>query len=158
MQGAFDPAALLGIGDVRFERRRDLRPCRQLVVGLEQPAPAADHLAERPERDPVPVRRGAPVVPPDGLDEAVDVLEELPREAALADSGRADDGDEAWPLLAARRVEEVLEEPQLGLKWVMVLGVGLLMAQVNAEETPILKTEKDRVSYAIGSRPRRAGN
>lgn len=44
------------------------------------------------------------------------------------------------------------------LKWVMVLGVGLLMAQVNAEEPPILKTEKDRVSYAIGSGPRRAGN
>ena len=44
------------------------------------------------------------------------------------------------------------------LKWVMVLGVGLLMAQVNAEQTPILKTEKDMVSYVIGSRPRRAGN
>jgi FKBP-type peptidyl-prolyl cis-trans isomerase FklB len=36
------------------------------------------------------------------------------------------------------------------LKWIAVLAVGLLAAQVSAEDPPVLKTEKDRVSYAIG--------
>ena len=36
------------------------------------------------------------------------------------------------------------------LKWMALSGLGLLAAQVNAEETSILKTHKDKVSYAIG--------
>ena len=72
-----------------------------LVVGLEQAAPAADHLAQRPEGDALAVRGRAAVVPPDGLDEPVDVLQELPREAALADARRPDDRHEAGPPLAA---------------------------------------------------------
>ncbi len=52
-------------------------------------------------------------MPPDLLDDAVDVLEELPREAALADARLAGDGDEAHPALARGRVEQVLEQPQL---------------------------------------------
>ena len=35
-------------------------------------------------------------------------------------------------------------------EWMVVLGVVLLAAQVSAEETPVLKTMKDRVSYATG--------
>jgi len=35
-------------------------------------------------------------------------------------------------------------------KWMMVLGAVLLAAQVSAEETPVLKTMKDKVSYATG--------
>ena len=41
-----------------------------------------------------PVRRRAALVPVDGLHEAVDVLEELPGEAALADAALAGDRDE----------------------------------------------------------------
>jgi hypothetical protein len=42
-------------------------------------------------------------VPPDLLDEAVDVLLELPREPGLADPGDADDrGEVRTPLLRAR--------------------------------------------------------
>src|ERR1700690_2993345 len=52
-------------------------------------------------------------MPPDCLDQAVDVLEELPGEAALADAGRADHRHETCSLLASRRVEEVLELAQL---------------------------------------------
>ena len=52
-------------------------------------------------------------MPPDGLDQAVEVLEELPGEAGLADAGRADDRDEPGAPLAARGVEQVLEQPQL---------------------------------------------
>ncbi|HXU94322.1 MAG TPA: FKBP-type peptidyl-prolyl cis-trans isomerase [Gallionella sp.] len=36
------------------------------------------------------------------------------------------------------------------LKWMMVLGFGLLSAQVSAEEAPVLKTQRDVQSYGIG--------
>jgi FKBP-type peptidyl-prolyl cis-trans isomerase len=36
------------------------------------------------------------------------------------------------------------------LKWIVVLELILLTAQVSAEETMVLKTQKDRVSYAMG--------
>ena len=90
-QGRLDPPALVRVGHVLGERRGDLRPGGRLVVGLEQAGTSADHLAEGPEADALAVRRGAAVVPPDGLDEPVDVLQELPGEARLADAGRADD-------------------------------------------------------------------
>ena len=34
--------------------------------------------------------------------------------------------------------------------WIIVLGVGFLAAHVIAQETPILKTEREKVNYAIG--------
>mgnify|MGYP001333884218 CR=1 FL=1 len=40
---------------------------------------------------------------------------------------------------------------KMTLKWIAFLGVLLLTAQVSAEETTVLKTEKDKVSYAIGT-------
>jgi hypothetical protein len=54
-------------------------------------------------------------VPGDALDDAVDVLEELPREPALADPALARDRDEASPSFARGGVEEVLEQSQLGV-------------------------------------------
>ena len=36
------------------------------------------------------------------------------------------------------------------LKWMVILGVVLLVVQVSAEETPTLKTQNAKVSYAIG--------
>ena len=50
---------------------------------------------------------------PDGLDQAVDVLEELPGEPGLADPGRPDDRHEPRPAVAARRMEQVLELAEL---------------------------------------------
>ncbi len=52
-------------------------------------------------------------MPPDVLDEAVEVLEELPGEAALADAGRAHDADEAQAALARRGMEVVLQLAEL---------------------------------------------
>ena len=112
-QRALDPAALLRIGDVLLDACRDPRARRRLVVALAQARAAPDHLAQRPERDPLAVRGAAAVVPPDALKQAVDVLEELPGEPALADPGRPDDGHQPGALLARRRVEEVLELAQL---------------------------------------------
>ncbi|HEY6000550.1 MAG TPA: FKBP-type peptidyl-prolyl cis-trans isomerase [bacterium] len=36
------------------------------------------------------------------------------------------------------------------LKWLAVLGVALLASQAGAEETPVLKTLKEKVNYGIG--------
>ena len=36
------------------------------------------------------------------------------------------------------------------LKWIAALGVLLLTAQASAEETPVLKSQKDMESYAMG--------
>ena len=57
-EGRLDPAPLVRVGDVLGERLGDLRPGRRLVVGLDEAAAPADHLAERPEADPVAVGRG----------------------------------------------------------------------------------------------------
>lgn len=35
-------------------------------------------------------------------------------------------------------------------KWIAVLGVLLLVAQAGAQETPVFKTHRDRISYVIG--------
>ena len=108
-----DPASFALVRDVRREHLRDLRPGRLRVVRLEEAGARADHLAERPERDPLAVGRRAAVVPPDAFDHAVDVLQELPGEPALADPGLARDRDEPGALLAGGGVEEVLEQAQL---------------------------------------------
>ena len=82
--------ALVGVGDVLA--RPWPRPRSRVV--------ASSSVSRRPQRprtispsaqkrDPLAVGRRAAVVPLDGLDEAVDVLEELPGQAALADAGRA---------------------------------------------------------------------
>ena len=93
--------------------RGDLGSRRPLVVGLGQAGPTADHLAERPERDPFAIRRRAAVMPPGQADDAVEVLLELPGEATLADPADPGDADEPGPALAGRRVVQILEEPKL---------------------------------------------
>ena len=35
-------------------------------------------------------------------------------------------------------------------KWIVLLGIALLTAPVFAQETPALKNEKDKLSYALG--------
>jgi FKBP-type peptidyl-prolyl cis-trans isomerase len=40
---------------------------------------------------------------------------------------------------------------KITMKWMAVLAVGLLAAQASAQETPTLKTQKDKISYAIGA-------
>ena len=65
------------------------------------PGPGADHLGERPERESLAVGGRAGLVPPDLLDDAVDVLLQLPGDPALAHAGLAEDREQAdRPLLA----------------------------------------------------------
>jgi hypothetical protein len=46
--------------------------------------------------------------------------------------------------------EHIQRGKAMSLKWIAVLGVWLLAAQVSAQETPALKTQKDKVSYSVG--------
>ena len=102
-----------GSGDVLENGLGDAGPRRRLVVGLHQPGSPTHHLAEGPEGDAVAVRRAAAGVPPDAVEQAIQVLEELPGQASLADAARADDADQARPPLPAGGLEEVLELAEL---------------------------------------------
>ena len=107
------PAPLGLVGHVGLQRLCQLGSGGGRVIKLQQPDPAANHLGQRPEADPLAVGRRPPLVPQDPHLDAVDVLEELPGQPALADPCLPDDRDEAWPPLARRGVEEVLDEAQL---------------------------------------------
>ena len=110
-----EPRALVGVGDVGGQAGAQLeeRLVRRLL--LADPRPHAHHLRERPVGDALAVGETPAAVPPDLLDEAVDVLLELPREPRLADAGDADRRDEVRAPLLGRRVEELLHEAQLAL-------------------------------------------
>ena len=56
-QRVLDPATLGLVGDPLRDPGGDRGSRRGLVVALDQPDPAADHLAERPERDALAVGR-----------------------------------------------------------------------------------------------------
>ncbi len=111
--GRLDPRPLRLVRHVLLEHGRDGHPGRRLVGTLLEPGTTADHLAERPERDAIAIGGAAAVVPPDALDETVDVLQELPGQARLADAGRPHDADQAGSAFTAGGVEVVLELAKL---------------------------------------------
>ena len=95
----------LASGHVLVERRRDASRVVASSSSSVRPRAAPHHLAERPERDPLAVRRRAAAMPVDVLRDAVDVLLQLPDQPALADAARSGDRDQAHPPVAADRVE-----------------------------------------------------
>ena len=64
---------------------------------------------------PSPYAGRAAGVPPHGLDDAVEVLRQLPDEPALARPGEPDDRHDPRPPLASRGVEQVLEQRELAV-------------------------------------------
>ena len=109
----FDPVPI-GVGTkVRVEHRGDPGARCGLVVGFRQTGADADHLAKRPERDALAVRRGATLMPPHALGDSVEVLLEFPGEPTLADTTGPDDRHVSDSTIAARVVEQVLEEAQI---------------------------------------------
>ena len=112
-QARLHPGPLRRVGDVVAEGRRQLLPRRGGVVALGDAGALADHLAERPERQPLAVGGRAAAMPVDVGGDAVDVLLELPGEAGLADPGDPDDGGQAGAPVAGGGVEEVLEQLEL---------------------------------------------
>src|SRR3954451_10574531 len=112
-QRLLDPCALFRLGDPCRHGVRDFLARCRLVVRLEQAGTAADHLTQSPEADAFAIGGRSAVVPVGRLGEAVDVLEELPREPRLAYSCRTDDRHQPRLLLAAGRMEKLLQEAQL---------------------------------------------
>ena len=112
-QAGLHPPPVLLVRDVRGHRLGELGARDPGGVGLRDLGAHPHHLAERPERDALPVGGAPPVVPPHVLRQAVDVLEQLPRQPRLADAADARDRDHARLAVAAGGVQELLEEPEL---------------------------------------------
>ncbi len=108
-----DPPPFLGIGQPFGGGGGKLRARGLRVVGLRDAGALANHLGQRPEADALAVGRGPAGMPVRGQGHAVDVLLELPTEAALADARLTDDGHEPRLALADGGVEQVLEQAQL---------------------------------------------
>src|SRR5207244_4956398 len=81
----FDEPPFIHVGHVFEHGRMDLRPRRARLLVLENAGPPTNHLGQRPEGDALAVRKATPPVPPRIVDQTVDVLLELPREARFAD-------------------------------------------------------------------------
>ena len=114
-QAGLDPAPLLRIGNILRDRRGDPLPGGRGVIGLGESRALTDHLAERPEGDALPVCGGSALVPVDVLDHTVDVLVELPSQAALADAGHAHERHEPRAPFPSGRVKQLLEDAHLGI-------------------------------------------
>ena len=114
-QAGLDPAALLGVGDVGGHGLGQLVRGRPGRFALQDPGPHPHHLGQRPVGHPLPVGRAAAPVPPDGLEQPVDVLLELPGQPGLADAADALDRDQPGPALLRGGVEQLLDQAQLPL-------------------------------------------
>ena len=112
-QAGFDARPFDGVGKPLGAGVRDPPPGDGRVVVVAQPRPPADHLGQRPERAPGTVGGGPAGVPVDALDDAVEVLLQLPGKSRLADPRLADDREEPRPPVATGGMEAVLEQPQL---------------------------------------------
>ena len=110
-----DARPLVRVGKVLAERLAELLARGGRLLVLDDPAAHAHHLGQRPVRDALPVGEAAAAVPPRLLGEAVLVLLELPGEPRLADPGDPHDRNELCSPLVCRRVEELLDEPELAL-------------------------------------------
>jgi hypothetical protein len=110
-----DPGALLGIGNVLFDRGLQLGPRRSRFLIVDDLAAHTHHLGECPVGHALAVGETAAAVPPDVSGQAVDVLLELPGEAGLADASDPDHGDEVCLLLLRACVKELLDQAELAL-------------------------------------------
>jgi hypothetical protein len=89
---------------------RQLRP-----VVLRDAEPLPHHLSQRPERDTLAVGQATAVMPVDVVDQAVDVLAELPAQPRLPDAGRAGDDDHPRGAPLGRGVEQLTDGAHLGV-------------------------------------------
>ena len=112
-EGRLDPAPIIRVGNEVGNRRGDPLAGRGLVVRLGQSCPATDHLAQRPEGDALAVRGRATTVPVDRLEDAIEVLLELPGQPALADPARSGHRHEPRLAVASGRAYEILQQAQL---------------------------------------------
>ena len=90
-----DARVSLGVaGEHVVQQRVELRPLDVPRILERDPGPHPDHVAERPEADPLPEARSLPAMPEHGRCQTVDILLELPAKTGLAEPGLSDDRDE----------------------------------------------------------------
>src|ERR1700693_5390801 len=77
-ESRLDEPSLVRIRQVRLQARMQLGASGHRFLVLDDSGPHAHHLGERPERDAIPVRETASAMPPDDVDQPVDVLLEFP--------------------------------------------------------------------------------
>ncbi len=111
-------------------------------AGLEDPALRLDDLAERPEGDPVPVGKAAPLAPAGETRSIFEVVEELGAEAALPYARLADDSDQLAGALLRRPLESADQQRLLELTPDERRGVGA--GDVRSETRPRGEWTKDR--------------
>src|ERR1051325_75804 len=110
-----DPVPLRVIGHEIADEGGELLLGRGRLIRLEDARLRLHDLAERLVAQPFAVGQRASLPPPDQVRVAVDELEELRDESALADAGDADESDELRRVLAARAVERVAERAEFAL-------------------------------------------
>src|SRR5579862_2502145 len=92
-----------------------LRGRRRGIFSFDDSSTAADHFCQSPVGDAVSVRKAPTEVPEVRIGETIDVLEELPRQAALTNARDSDDRDQERSVLSRRGVQELLHEPKFAV-------------------------------------------
>ena len=114
-EAGLDEGPLLRIEQMLRQRGGQLLPRRSRTLVLGDSAAHPHHVRQRPVGHAFPVRKTAPAMPVHDVDDAVEVLVELPRQPGLADSRHAGHGDEVRPPVLRGRVEEILDQVQLAV-------------------------------------------
>ena len=117
---------------------------------LGDPEPLADHLGQRPVGDPVAVGQAATGVKEEVVCEAVGVVVELPAKPGLADARRPGDSHQARDATVEAGVEEVLDQPQVGVathEW--RLQALLALCAPDAADDARRPPEADRLVLAL---------
>ena len=110
-----DEAPLRLVDHVLLHRCPELRHGRRGFFVLEDPGAAPDHLGECPERDALPVGQATTLVPPDVVDQPVDVLVQLPDQPGLPDAADPLHGYEVDLPVVGGVVEELLDQTELSV-------------------------------------------
>ena len=98
-----------------LDRLVDLRRDVRRRVLLEDASLRLDDLAERPQRDPVPVREAAALPPRDEFGIRLDGAVEFVHEPALSDPWHAHEREELWGALVTCTLEGVTDDAELAL-------------------------------------------
>ena len=120
------------------------------LLVLRDPAPHPDHVRQRPIGHSLAVGQTASPVPVHLVDDPVEVLVELPREARLADPRDPGHRDQVRPPVLGGTVEELLDQLQLALAAdERRLQPGRLERAADARDDPQRARQRHRLGLAF---------
>jgi hypothetical protein len=108
-----DPGRLLTVADHVGDGPGELGLGRLGRIGFEDAGLGLDDLAQRPQRHPLPIRKAAALPPGGQLRLALDQLQQLEHQPALAHPGDPDQGHQLGGLLGAGPGQGVRQQPEL---------------------------------------------